>query len=88
MPTPKAAAAVQAPAKAPVKVEKSVRLLQDLVPEIRRMRDEGHTVPLICEELDMTYDVVNQIMQQSYKMTMNTVEVFERQEKRRLGLDD
>lgn len=52
------------------------------------MRDEGHTVPMICEELDVSYDVVNQIMQQSYKMTMNTMEVFERQEKMRLGLVD
>lgn len=86
MPARKTAPASQ-PAEAPVSGSKGVRVLQDLVPEIRRMRDEGHTVPHICEELDVTYDVVNQIMQQSYKMTMNTMEVFERQEKMRLGLN-
>ena len=86
MPARKAAAASQ-PAEAPVNASKGVRVLQDLVPEIRRMRDEGHTVPMICEELDVSYDVVNQIMQQSYKMTMNTMEVFERQEKMRLGIE-
>lgn len=86
MPARKAAAASH-PVEAPVSASKGVRVLQDLVPEIRRMRDEGHTVPYICEELDVSYDVVNQIMQQSYKMTMNTMEVFERQEKMRLGLD-
>lgn len=87
MPARKAAAASQS-TEAPVIASKGVRVLQDLVPEIRRMRDEGHTVPVICEELDVSYDVVNQIMQQSYKMTMNTMEVFERQEKMRLGLVD
>lgn len=87
MPARKAAAAPQA-TEAPVSASKGVRVLQDLVPEIRRMRDEGHTVPYICEELDVSYDVVNQIMQQSYKMTMNTMEVFERQERMRLGLVD
>lgn len=86
MPARKSTAAVQT-AEAPVSSSNGVRVLQDLVPKIRRLRDEGHTVPVICAELVVSYDVVNQIMQQSYKMSMNTMEVFERQERMRLGLD-
>ena len=56
------------------------------MPEIRRLRDEGLTVPEICDRLDVSYSVVNQIIQQSYKMAMDTPGVFERQEKIRLGL--
>lgn len=65
-----------------------VRALSDVVPEIKRMRDEGMTVPQICAELDVTYHVVNQVITQSYKMSMDTVGVFERQERRRLGADE
>jgi orotate phosphoribosyltransferase-like protein len=58
------------------------------VPEIQRLRDEGMTVPQICAELDVTYHVVNQVITQSYKMAMDTVGVFERQERMRLGLEE
>ena len=37
---------------------------------------------------DVTYHVVNQVITQSYKMTMDTAAVFERQEWMRLGLDE
>lgn len=62
------------------------RELSELVPVIREMRDQGKTVPEICEELEVSYHVVNQIMTQSYKMTMDTLGVFQRQEMMRLGL--
>lgn len=41
----------------------------------------------IHEALQVSYDVINQLFLQSYKMTMNTQEVFEAQEKLRLGID-
>lgn len=63
------------------------RELGAVVPEIQRLRNEGWTVPQICEELDVTYHVVNQVITQSYKMSMDTAAVFERQERMRLGLE-
>ena len=63
------------------------RPLSEVVPEIQRLRNEGLTVPQICDQLDVTYHVVNQVITQSYKMSMDTAAVFERQERMRLGLD-
>jgi len=42
----------------------------------------------IHEALQVSYDVINQLFLQSYKMTMNTQEVFEAQEKLRLDCVD
>jgi hypothetical protein len=64
-----------------------IRDWQVLVPEIRRMKEEGATVPDIAEALELSYVLVNQVMLQSYKMTVDTVGLFERQERMRLGLD-
>lgn len=72
---------------APKVVKNEVRELSALVPKMRELRDEGKTVPEICDALDLSYHVVNQVMTQSYKMSMDTVEVFERQERLRLGLE-
>lgn len=58
---------------------------QLVVPEIRRLRDEGRNVPEIAEELELPYVLVNQVMLQSYKMTVNTIEHFERHEERRVA---
>lgn len=63
------------------------RDLVEVVAQIRVLRDEGKTVPEICEALEVSYHVVNQVIQQSYKMAMDTPAVFERQERLRLGLD-
>ena len=63
------------------------RELAEVVVQIQKLRGEGKTVPEICDALDVTYHVVNQIITQSYKMAMDTVGVFERQERMRLGLD-
>ena len=63
------------------------RELRDVVAQIQRLRGEGMTVPEICEELMTTYHVVNQVITQSYKMSMDTIAVFERQEKQRLGIE-
>jgi len=62
-----------------------MRTLEVVIPEARRLHEEdGLTVPEISAKLQVSYDVLNQMFLQSYKMTINTVELFERQEKRRL----
>jgi endonuclease/exonuclease/phosphatase family metal-dependent hydrolase len=76
----KAAKAEAAPA------EGGVRQWADVVVKIRALKDGGATVPQIAEELEVDYVLVNQVMVQSYKMTVDTLAVFERQEKRRLGI--
>jgi hypothetical protein len=62
------------------------RKLADVAKEVRKLRDEGIPVPQIADKLDMSYQVVNQLVLRSYKMVSNTVEVFEKQERKRLGL--
>ena len=66
---------------------KEVRELKDVVFEIRRLRfEEGLTTTEIQEKLQVSLEIINQLLLQSYKMTMNTFEVMENQEKLRLGL--
>jgi len=66
---------------------KEVRSLETVAVEIRRLRDEeGLSTQEIHETLQVSFDVINQLFLQSYKMTMNTGETFEVQEKMRLGL--
>jgi DNA-binding CsgD family transcriptional regulator len=62
------------------------RKLADVAKEVQRLRNEGIPVPQIADQLDMSYQVVNQLVLRSYKMVSNTVEVFEKQERKRLGL--
>lgn len=64
-----------------------VRNWQDVVPQIRELKDAGATVPEIAEKLQLSYVLVNQVMVQSYKMSVDTIGVFERQEKLRLGIE-
>ena len=66
----------------------SPRKWEDVVPLIREMKDAGATVPEIAEKLELSYVLVNQVMLQSYKMSVDTIRVFERQEKMRLGIED
>ena len=88
-----------ADAEASVKVEapktntalpgKEVRKLEDVALEVRRLREEeGLDTSEIREKLQVSYDVLNQLILQSYKSTMNTPVVFEVQEKLRLGIED
>jgi ribosome-binding protein aMBF1 (putative translation factor) len=66
---------------------KEVRKLEDVAPEIRRLReDQKLSTQEIHEMLQVSFDVINQLFLQSYKMSMNTGSVFEAQEKLRLGL--
>ena len=62
------------------------RKLADVAKEVQKLRNEGLPVPEIADRLDMSYQVVNQLVLRSYKMVSNTVDVFEKQERRRLGL--
>jgi hypothetical protein len=65
---------------------KSVRKLADVAAEIRRLRNEElATTQEIHEKLQVSFDVINQLFLQSYKMSMNTQDVFEAQEKIRIG---
>jgi hypothetical protein len=62
-----------------------MRTLEVVVPEARRLHEEdGLTVPEISAKLQVSYDVLNQVFLQSYKMAIDTVELFERQEKKRI----
>lgn len=65
---------------------KVMRKLEDVAAEIRRLRNEElATTQEIHEQLQVSFDVINQLFLQSYKMTMNTNDVFEAQEKLRLA---
>lgn len=76
-----------APKKNPALPGNEVRKLEDVALEIRRLRNEElMTTQEIHESLQVSFDVINQLFLQSYKMTMNTNDVFEAQEKLRLGL--
>jgi ribosome-binding protein aMBF1 (putative translation factor) len=90
MPARKAAAEgsveTQAPKTNPALPGKEIRKVEDVAPEIRRLREEGVSTQEIHEKLQVSFDVINQLFLQSYKMSMNTFEVFEAQEKIRLGL--
>lgn len=57
-----------------------VRKWEDVVPLIREMKEAGATVPEIAERLELSYVLVNQVMLQSYKMSVDTIGVFDRQE--------
>jgi hypothetical protein len=64
-----------------------VRQLEPVALEIRRLREEDNmNITAIGQKLQVSYDVINQLILQSYKSVMNTPVVFEAQEKIRLGL--
>ena len=69
----------------PVEVKKP-RELAVVAQEVRKLREAGKGVPAIAAELEVSYAVVNQLVLRSYKMVARTQEVFEKQEKMRLGL--
>ena len=49
------------------------------------MREKGANVPEICEKLSVSYVLVNQLILQSYKMAIDSEQVFQRQEEMRLA---
>jgi len=62
-----------------------VRNWSDVAAEIQKLWQEGVTVPDIAEQLKVSYVLVNQCVLQSYKMLIDSVQVFERQEQKRLN---
>lgn len=62
-----------------------VRKWSDVAAEIQKLRGEGVTVPGIAEQLKVSYVLVNQCVLQSYKLLIDSVQVFERQEGKRLN---
>ena len=63
---------------------KQVRKWADVAKEIQGLREKGATVPEICEQLQVSYVLVNQLILQSYKMAIDSEAVFQRQEEIRL----
>ncbi len=90
--SPRRSAGAEPTVKAPEENSKKldagqVRKWEDVAPKIKELREAGATVPEICEKLDVSYVLVNQLILQSYKMVVRSAEVFERQEKMRLGIE-
>lgn len=56
--------------------------------EIKALQEAGVNGFEICEKLQVSYVLVNQAILQSYKMVIDSVEGFARQEKMRLGIDE
>lgn len=57
-----------------------IRQWELVLTEIRRLQRVGVSVPDIAMQLRISAGLVNQVLLQSYKMTADTVAVFERQE--------
>lgn len=64
-----------------------VREWGDVTPEIQKLKEAGLTVPEIADQLRVNYVLVNQCVLQSYKMLIDSVQVFKRQEEKRLNPD-
>jgi len=88
--TPRRSTAVDSSVEAPEVQQvgtRQPRVWADVAKQIQAMRAEGASVPEICEKLEVSYVLVNQLILQSYKMAIATDQVFERQEKMRLGIE-
>lgn len=92
--TPRKAAAVesslegQAPKETGAYDLSKVREWAVVAKEIKALRDAGVSGLDICEKLRVSYVLVNQAILQSYKMVIDSVAGFERQEKMRLGIEE
>jgi hypothetical protein len=62
-----------------------VRQWSDVAAEIQKLRQLGVSVPEIADQLRVNYVLVNQCVLQSYKMLIDSVQVFKRQEEKRLN---
>jgi hypothetical protein len=64
-----------------------VRNWTDVAAEIQKLRQDGVSVPEIADQLQVNYVLVNQCVLQSYKMLIDSVQVFKAQEEKRLNSD-
>jgi hypothetical protein len=62
-----------------------VRNWSDVAAEIQKLRQDGVSVPEIADQLQVNYVLVNQCVLQSYKMLIDSVQVFKGQEEKRLN---
>jgi hypothetical protein len=62
-----------------------VRQWSDVAAEIQKLRQAGMTVTEIADQLQVNYVLVNQCVLQSYKMLIDSVQVFKAQEEKRLN---
>jgi len=88
--TPRRTSAVEASVEPVTQVEQKKvdtskpRKWADVAKEIQALREKGANVPEICEKLQVSYVLVNQLILQSYKMAIDSETVFQRQEEMRL----
>jgi hypothetical protein len=61
-----------------------VREWSDVAAEIQTLRQDGVNVPDIASQLQVNEVLVNQCVLQSYKMVIDSVQVFKAQEEKRL----
>jgi hypothetical protein len=64
-----------------------VREWSDVAAEIQKLRQAGVSVTEIADQLQVNYVLVNQCVLQSYKMLIDSVQVFKGQEQKRLNSD-
>ena len=64
-----------------------VRQWSDVAAEIQKLRQAGVSVTEIADQLQVNYVLVNQCVLQSYKMLIDSVQVFQAQEEKRLNLE-
>ena len=64
-----------------------IRKWSDVAAEIQKLRQKGVSVPAIADQLQVNYVLVNQCVLQSYKMLIDSVQVFKGQEEKRLNPD-
>lgn len=62
-----------------------VREWSDVANEIQKLRQAGVSVTEIADQLQVNYVLVNQCVLQSYKMLIDSVQVFQAQEQKRLN---
>jgi hypothetical protein len=65
-----------------------VREWSDVAAEIQKLRQDGVNVPDIASQLQVNEVLVNQCVLQSYKMVIDSVQVFKAQEEKRLNPSD
>lgn len=62
-----------------------VRKWSDVAAEIQMLREQGVDVSAIASQLQVNPVLVNQCVLQSYKMLIDSVQVFQGQEEKRLN---
>ena len=83
-PVPRRRKSVEVVGDVVAQVQKDARDWKPLVKEMRTLRAQDLTVPEIAEKLNLPTLLVNQVMLQSYKMTVDTLTHFHLWEQKRM----